>query len=224
MNTHLIRLLSHLRVHPRLLLAVAVGAAAVLVLPGTHRAVTRGLFGWNVAVWLYLMLSGVMMLRADHARLRRVAVAQAEAAATVLGIVILAAVVSLVGVVAELMAAKAAGVSQALPHVLLALATVAGSWLLVPTMFTLTYASQYYRVGHGCGLNFPQNEDSGGSFKPDYSDFLYFSFTIAVASQTADVSVSTQAMRRLVLLQSVLSFAFNTAILAFTINIAASLF
>ena len=119
------------------------------------------------------------------------------------------------------MAAKAPGTPHALPHVLFALVTVAGSWLLVPTMFALTYASQYYRTAHGSGLNFPQSDDG---FKPDYGDFLYFSFTIAVASQTADVSVSTQAMRRLVLLQSVLSFAFNTAILAFTINIAASLF
>ena len=61
-------------------------------------------------------------------------------------------------------------------------------------------------------------------FEPDYSDFLYFSFTIAVASQTSDVTVTTRAMRRLVLLQAVLSFIFNTTILAFSINIAASLF
>ena len=84
-----------------------------------------------------------------------------------------------------------------------------------------TYASLYFRTAHGSGLQFP---DVDGSFKPDYLDFLYFSFTIAVASQTADVSVSTQSMRRLVLVQSILSFGFNTAILAFTINIAASMF
>lgn len=215
------RLLSHLRARPRLMLSIAVGLVAAWLLPGTHHVVTRGLFGWNVSVWLYLLLAAEMMFRADHARLRRIAVAQAEAASTVLGIVVLAAVVSLVGIVAELMAAKAPGVPHALPHVLFALATVAGSWLLVPTMFALTYASQYYRTAHGSGLDFPESD---ASFKPDYADFLYFSFTIAVASQTADVSVSTPAMRRLVLLQSVLSFAFNTAILAFTINIAASLF
>lgn len=215
------RLISHLRVRPLLVTSVMVGIAAAAVLPGVHHAVTRYLFGWNVSVWLYLVLAAGMMLRADHARLRQIAVAQAEAAATVLGIVILAALVSLIGIVVELMAAKAPDTPHALPHVLFALVTVAGSWLLVPTMFALTYASQYYRTAHGSGLNFPQSDDG---FKPDYGDFLYFSFTIAVASQTADVSVSTQAMRRLVLLQSVLSFAFNTAILAFTINIAASLF
>ena len=96
-----------------------------------------------------------------------------------------------------------------------------GSWLLLPTIFALNYASACYRASHGSGLQFPGADES---FNPDYGDFLYFSFTIAVASQTADVSVSTQAMQRLVLLQSLLSFAFNTAILAFTVNIAASMF
>jgi len=79
----------------------------------------------------------------------------------------------------------------------------------------------YYRVAHGSGLQFPGADEA---FKPDFVDFLYFSFTIAVASQTADINVSSPAMRRLVLIQSVLSFAFNAAVLALTINIAASMF
>ena len=61
-------------------------------------------------------------------------------------------------------------------------------------------------------------------FAPHYSDFLYFAFTIAVASQTADIAVASPAMRRLVLLHAIVSFAFNTAILAFAINVAASMF
>ena len=120
----------------------------------------------------------------------------------------------------ELSAAKGGGAVVALPHVLFAIGTVTGGWLLVPTLFTLTYASAYHR-GARAGLRFP---DIDPNFRPGYSDFLYFAFTIAVASQTADVSVTQPAMRRLVLLQSVLSFAFNTAVLALTINIAASLF
>jgi uncharacterized membrane protein len=214
------RLVAHLRARPRLTIAILAGLAATALLPGGS-SVSRSLFGWNVAVWLYLVLVGSMMLRSDHDRLRRIAVAQAEGAATVLTVVILAALVSLAGVIVQLSAAKLPGAPHALPHLAFALATVAGSWLLVPTMFALTYASLYFRSSHGSGLQFP---DVGDGFKPDYGDFLYFSFTIAVASQTADVSISTQAMRRLVLLQSVLSFAFNTAILAFSINIAASMF
>lgn len=213
-------LLRHLRVRPYLATAVVAGLAAALVLPADQGAVTRALVGWNVAVWLYLVLLAWMMARADHGRLQRAAVAQAESAGTVLLIVSLAAVFSLVGVVFELSGAKLPGVPHAWPHVLLALATVTGSWLLLPMVFALTYAAMYYRAG-GAGLRFPDDEPA---FKPNYVDFLYFSFTIAVAAQTSDVSVSTAAMRRVVLWQTLLAFAFNASILAFSINIAASLF
>lgn len=215
------RLIAHLRARPRLTTSLVIGSASTLLMPVTWSLVTRALLGWNVAVWLYLLLVGWMMLRAGHERLRRIAVAQAEGAATVLTIASTACVVSLLGIVAELSAAKLPGASHALPHVAFALATVAGSWLLLPTIFTLTYASVYYRAAHGSGLQFPGADDA---FKPDYGDFLYFSFTVAVAAQTADVSVTSSAIRRLVLLQALLSFAFNTAILAFSINIAASMF
>jgi uncharacterized membrane protein len=217
----MIRIFDHLRARPRLTNAMLIGLAVALLMPATLGVVTRGLLGWNIAVWLYLLLVGVMMLRADHSTLRRIAAAQAEGAATVLAIIVVACMVSLVGIVLELSAAKVPGAHHALPHVLFALATVVGSWLLVPTLFALTYASEYYRFEATRSLQFP---DRDSDFKPHYGDFLYFSFTIAVASQTADVSVATPRMRRLVLTQSIFSFAFNTAILAFTINIAASMF
>lgn len=201
--------------------SAAVGVAVALCAVNLDSIVTRALLGWNVAVWLFLVLIGWMMLRADHEHLRRNAIAQAEGAATVLTLVIVAAVVSIVAIVFELSAAKRPGAHHALPHVLFALATVAGAWLLLPTLFAMNYASLYYRTEHGNGVQFPGDDKQ---FRPDYADFLYFSFTIAVASQTADVTISTRPMRRLVLLQALLSFAFNTTILAFTINIAASLF
>jgi uncharacterized membrane protein len=214
------------RARPRLLMALLAGCLAAGLVPSPFTWLTRSLLAWNVAVWLYLVLVGVMMVRADHHRLRRVAMAQDEGAHTVLAIVSLAAVISLVGSVMELSAAKVPQAAHTVPHVAFALVTVVGAWLLVPTMFALTYASVFYRAEQGHGLRFPEmdNGPEGDAFKPDYADFLYFAFTIAVASQTADVSVNNQPMRRLVLLQSLLAFAFNTTILAFTINIAASLF
>jgi uncharacterized membrane protein len=121
----------------------------------------------------------------------------------------------------ELATVKGTSLEHALPHVAFALVTVMGAWMLLPTLFALSYASIFYRVPEGHGLKFPAS--AGDKEPPVYWDFLYFSFTIAVASQTADVAICSTAMRRLVLLQSVMSFAFNTAILAFTINIAASL-
>ncbi len=214
-------IVSHLRAHPRLMLAGAVGVLAAFAAPGIANPVTRALLGWNVSVWLYLVLVAWVMTHAGPERVKQVAMAQAEGALAVLVIVTLAATVSLAAVVYELSIAKSPGSAQAWPRLLYVLATVVGSWLLVPTLFSLNYASLFYRKHEGEGLQFP---DADKNFKPDYGDFLYFSFTIAVASQTSDVIVSTRAMRRLVLLQALLSFAFNTSILAFTINIAASLF
>ena len=213
--------MSFIASRPRLFASMAAGLTAALLVPGLNALVTRALVGWNVGTWTYLALIAVFMLRADHGELRRVAVAHAEKAAVVLTVMVLAALSTLVAIVYELSSAKLPGSRHALPHVFLALSTVACSWLLLPTLFTLTYASLYYRVAAGAGLHFPEAD---ANFKPDYSDFAYFAFTIAVASQTADVSITTRSMRRLALLQSVLAFVFNTTILAFTVNIAASLF
>ena len=215
------RIAHHLRAHPRLFIAAITGVATALLVPGVSSVVTRGLIGWNAGVWLYLLAISLMMWRADRSHLQRVAARQAEGAFEVLTVIVAGAMVSLGAIVLELAAAKAAGGRPELSHLLLVGATVSGSWLLVPTLFSLSYASLYYGKAPGQGLRFPSAD---AAFEPDYADFLYYSFTIAVASQTADVSISTREMRRLTLLQSVLSFVFNTTILAFSINIAASLF
>lgn len=216
---------SHLRAHPHLVVSATVGIVAGVVAVaagwGGDNVVSQSLVGWNVGAWVYLVWTVWWMTHADHGRLIRVAKAQAEGAGVVLAIVAGAALASLGGVIVELSAAKAAGPSGALPHVLFALATVISSWLLVPTLFTLNYASLYHGGARAGGLDF---QDANPKFEPDYSDFLYFSFTIAVASQTADVAVASRAMRRLALKQALLSFVFNTTILAFSINLAASLF
>ena len=214
------RLHLHLRAHLRLAAAVALGAVVALLLPASWGGVPRALCGWNVAVWLYLALAGWMMWRANQAHLRQVVDQQADSAATVLALVILACLVSLGGTVMELGAAKALLGARAWPHVLLAVATVVGAWLLLPTVFSLSYASHFYRPGGG-GLQFP---DADSKFQPGYPDFLYVAVTIAATAQTSDVTITSPAMRRLVLAQSMLSFTFNTAVLALAINLAASLF
>jgi uncharacterized membrane protein len=98
-------ILAHARSRPRLLIAVLTGLLAALLVPGSDHAVTRSLLGWNVGVWLYLVLVGALMLKADHEHLRRAAIAQSESAATVLALVIVAAVASIVAIVIELAAA-----------------------------------------------------------------------------------------------------------------------
>jgi len=215
-------IVNHVRARPGMLASAVIGVLMGLLVPHVASPVTRALLGWNIGVWLYLVLIWISMARADHHRLRKAALAHAEGAATVLTVVVSAALASLAAIVLELAAAKAGGAPHALPLVALVLVTVAGSWLVLPTLFTLNYATLYYDGDKGAGLLFP---GSGAvDFTPDYVDFLYFSFTIAVALQTADVAITTKRMRRLVLAQALLSFVFNTAILAFAINIASGLF
>ncbi|HSI52199.1 MAG TPA: DUF1345 domain-containing protein [Ideonella sp.] len=216
-----LRHLKHnLQYRPRLAIAAALGLAVALLTPGDWHVVTRALTGWNTSVWFYLIAMTWLMARADHGHLLRFARAQADSAPVVLSVVITATLASLVAIAMELSWIKQNGMDLAAPHVLLAAGTVLGAWLLVPMEFTLSYAACYHAEKPPAGLRFPETD---ASFSPNYSDLLYFAFTIAVAAQTADVAITTRAMRRVVLLQSVLSFAFNTAVLALTVNIAAGL-
>jgi uncharacterized membrane protein len=212
---------THLFTHRRLIACMFVGCIVGATWPGIESFVSRALFGYDAFVWVYLALVVVALLRAEHGHYKRVALEQAESAAAVLAIVVGAAGISLVAIIFELVAAKAAGPHHMLPHLIFATVTVIGSWLLLPTLFALTYASEYYKREPDCGLSFP---DSEAGFEPDHTDFLYFSFTIAVTAQTSDVGVTTRSMRRLVLFQSIVSFVFNTTILAFSVNAAASFF
>src|SRR6185437_897206 len=96
----------------------------------------------------------------------------------------------------------------------LAAVTLIDSWLLVPTMFTMHYADMFYSSPpDDRPLAFPRTE------MPAFWDFAYFSFTIAAACQTADVSTTHVSIRRVVILHEIVSFAFNVAILGFAINI-----
>jgi uncharacterized membrane protein len=98
-----------------------------------------------------------------------------------------------------------------------------GAWLVVPSAFTMHYAHEFYLNRQKIpdttpALLFPDN-----IAQPDYLDVAYFSFTISVANQTADVAVGNSAMRRLVLLQSLIAFVFNTSILGLAINMVAGM-
>ncbi|MGY4830385.1 DUF1345 domain-containing protein [Sphaerotilaceae bacterium SBD11-9] len=211
-----------LRARSHLLVAISVGMLVTFAWPGPP--VTRMLVGWDVAVWLYLAQAYWVMSRADHQHVQRTSIAQSESAAAVLAIAIVAVVASMAAIAVEFSAARNGSTINALPHILFVVVTVVGAWLLLPTLFALSYAAFYHRKPPHHGLLFPSSgEADRPPHSPHYWDFLYFSFTIAVASQTADVTVTTTSMRRLVLLQSVLSFVFNTAILALAVNIGAGL-
>jgi uncharacterized membrane protein len=88
--------------HPRLLIAVILGLGSGFLLPDQWRLVTQVLVAWNIMVWSYLLLMGWLMLRADHARLIKIASQEDEHGATILAMFSIATVASLVAIVLEL--------------------------------------------------------------------------------------------------------------------------
>ncbi|AZL74134.1 DUF1345 domain-containing protein [Pseudomonas sichuanensis] len=211
--------LHHLtRTHPRLTLATLAGLAGAWLIPADD-TVQHILAGWNLGVWLYLLMVLWLSLRATPDRVRRVARIEDENAGLVLITVSVAAIASLAAVTLQLVSSRGLAGNALALHYLYTGLTVAGSWLMIGCIFSLHYARLFYTGNrHEPPLRFADGERN-----PDYWDFHYFSFTISVAVQTSDVGVGGRAMRRVVLAHSLVGFVFNTAILGFTINIAAGL-
>ena len=208
----------HNHPHPRLLIAVSLGVGFGFLLPDQWRSVTQILVGWNIMVWSYLLLMSWLMLRADHARLVKIASQEDEHGATILAMFSIATVASLVAIVLEL-STQDLKLGFHLYKYLLTGATILGSWFFTGVLFTFHYSRMYYlSSSNSRPLKFPDDEQH-----PDYWDFLYFAFTIAVAVQTADVSVMSRSMRKIVLAQSILGFLFNMVIIGSSINVFASL-
>ena len=133
-------------------------------------------------------------------------------------VVISAALLSLVAIIALLSTIQHARAEVRAWHVALAALTIASSWVLVATMFTLHYADVFYSApAEDPPLLFPKTAE------PLFWDFAYFSFTIAAACQTSDVSTAQLPIRKIVIAHTAVSFLFNVSILGFAINVTASL-
>lgn len=208
-----------LRNRPRMVIALAIGIIAAFVVPWQMRPMVRVLAAWDVAIWVYLVLIWIHMAQADERSVREFAIRDDENAGVVLFVICLATVASIAAIVLELASAKNLGAASTLGHYAVTGLTLFGAWFLIPTIFTLHYARLYYGSDpEQTALLFP---DEG--LQPNYWDFLYFSFTIAVASQTSDVVLRSRTIRRATLAQSILSFYFNVAVLGLCVNIAAGL-
>jgi uncharacterized membrane protein len=199
---------------PRTFIALAIGVIAFLLLPGTLRLATRLIVGWDVFAALYLLLAYIVMLRCDVAHIRRSAVLQDDGRFLILVLTAFGALASLGAIVFELGASK--GIKAGL---ILATVTIALSWVLVHTAFALHYAHDFYRGKEPGGLQFPRGD---AHEEADYWDFVYFSFVIGMTAQVSDVGITDKIIRRTATVHGIVSFVFNTALLALTVNIAAS--
>nr|WP_321983601.1 DUF1345 domain-containing protein [uncultured Lichenicoccus sp.] len=209
----MLRGLRGLRHRPSLLVGFAVALLAAILTAPKLRPVTACLIGWDLGVLAYGITFIVVVRRSTTDGLARIADLLDEGNWGVLFATIVAALASLGAIVIEL--AQAHGKAHAPWSEALAGATVLLSWFFIHTIFATHYAHEFWRDAKG--LLFPGND------KPDYGEFLYFSFCMAVASQVSDVTTQNAGMRKLVLAHSLVAYLFNTAIIALGVNIAASL-
>jgi uncharacterized membrane protein len=207
------------KARPRLFIAIAIGCVVVFVFAvlAQWRLASAVLLGWDVCCGLYLVFVLQVMAKADVHRMRRQARLQDEGQFGILILTATSALASLVAIFALL--GTSHGGTRSAADLFLATITILLSWAFTHTIFALHYAHEYYdeNDGKGGGMQFPGNEP-----EPDYWDFMYFSFVIGMCAQVSDVTVSCKPIRRTVFAHSVVSFIFNAALLALTVNIAAS--
>ncbi len=205
--------LRHLRRRPSLLMGLAVAIPVAAIAAMRLPIVTALLVGWNAGVIAYAARFFVVIRNSTPERLKRVSAELDEGSFGALLATVGAALASLGAIVAEL--ARVHGHPDAGWTGALAGTTVLLSWTFIHMIFATHYAHEFWR--RAGGLAFP------GNTVPDYMEFLYFSFCIAVASQVSDVSTQSAGMRQIVLLHSLIAYLFNTAVIALGVNIAASL-
>ncbi|HLP69292.1 MAG TPA: DUF1345 domain-containing protein [Rhizobium sp.] len=199
-----------------LVFALVAGLVAVLFAPQLALELVPIAFfvGYLILMWLRLP-------RLTAIFLKRHAETADEPAWVILTVTLAAVVVSVVSLFFVLNGAE----GRALKLVL-AFGAVVSGWFTIHTMAAIHYAHAYWRPQtvlphesglHRGGLDFPGTTDPGGY------DFLYFSFVIGMTAQTSDTAVTTTAMRKLNLLHAVVSYFFNTVLLAAAVNAAVSL-
>ena len=194
---------------------LAVAVAVGLLSPAFGWAV-RAVAGWDAGGLTILGLGWWLILTADADEMRRRAATVDPGRRTVGFTVVLGSVISLFAGIGVMRRAEHLAPTGAALLSSLCLFAVVIAWFLTHTAYTLRYAHLYYQdddSGIG-GLEFP------GKDPPSALDFAYFSFTLGMCFQVSDVPVTSSSIRRAVLGHALLSFLFNTAILALALNLA----
>jgi uncharacterized membrane protein len=204
----------------RITLAVVVGLAVGLFLPAENGWAVRTVAGWDVGAMTHLLFIWWLIWASDP-RETQCRAAAADPGRTVVWVLVLAAsFFSLFAGVFVLRHAKNCEPDKSVLLVALCIVAIVASWALTHTAYTLRYAHLYYRDDDKKkgSLTFP------GDRKPDDLDFAYFAFTIGMCFQVSDVAITSSQIRRAVLTQALLSFTYNTVILALVLNLLFGVF
>ncbi len=210
--------------HYRVYFSLFVSLVVFFLTMHKYNAPAVALISWIAFALAVIIMDWVIILMAHPREIRKIARLQDSSRTFIFLFVIAASVISLAAILLLLKSSKVQGHGDITGHILLAMASVIVSWWLVHTLFTMRYAHLYYDTDtddgktkpYG-GLQFPDENE------PDYLDFVYFSFVIGMTFQVSDVEIADRDIRRLAWIHGLISFAFNTAIVALSINIISSL-
>lgn len=213
--------LTRLDAHHRLLLSAALGLLCYILFFGHMSWGKHLILSWDFFSLCMLVLAWARIVTAHPGVVLRTARLQHTGRKWIFLFVLASACASLAAVLVLLRPANLLPGLHAGEDIALALVTVLLSWALIHTLFALYYAYLFYcrqPAAGGTALLFPE-----GHGEPDYWDFAYFSFVIGMTCQVSDVEIASGEVRRWALLHGILSFAFNTAVLALGINIVSGL-
>lgn len=219
--------ITRLDAHHKLLISLV---SALIIFFSIHAEMslnTSLVITWIVYSFVMLVLYWSTILTTHPLEMKKMAKMQDSNRTLIFLFVLAAALASLFVVVLLLSSTKQLSGLELSLHVFLSVAAVVCSWALVHTIFVFRYAHLYYENAPAVkdkaaskyteGLEFPEEKE------PDYLDFTYFSFVIGMTFQVSDVEISSKRIRRLALMHSLVSFAFNTVIVALSINIISGL-
>jgi uncharacterized membrane protein len=220
MNAEKLPWIIRLRASSRLWFALGAGLVAFLSTPEALAYQTRALITWNTGASMYLALAWSTIVLADAETTRMRARMQDSSRYVIFVLVVTAAAASVVAIGFLLGNAKELAFWPRTIRLTLCAFALGSSWLLIQTVFAFHYARRFYMSRldphfEPRGLHFPGGSD------PDFLDFAYFAFVVGMTSQVSDVAVTAQHMRRATLMHCFLSFVFNIAILALSINVIA---
>jgi len=183
---------------------------------------TRLIICWDVFALVMITMSWLLFFNTTAAQQQELVKKQDDDIRVIFAIVLTAVCTSLAGTVLLMLNTNESVFDRDL-RTIFTITAVTASWSLLHTIFTIRYAHLYHTYhnaktgAEGGGIDFPETE------LPDYLDFAYFSFVIGMTFQVSDVIISSKTVRRFALLHSLISFVFNTIIVALTVNIIAGI-
>ena len=197
------------------LVAVIAGIIAYFLLPHTMDSTLRALAAWDLAVLVLVVEGWAIIITTDAHEMRQRASTEDPGKAAIFAISFGVSAISLALAVLVIGTSNLGNHHNLWLRTALGIGAILGAWLLLHTAYTLHYARLYYASPSALGgFNFPE--------PPDAFDFAYLAFGVGMTFQVAEIVPTNRAMRRAVLRHELISFAYNTAIVALVVNIIAS--